>query len=461
LGRSDGVRAKWSRSGDFGGGRATWGRLLGLVLWSASPVFAQSAPQSAPAEPPAASQPASQPAVERERTGTLSASEIEKLIAQVDASTDSSAAQKEETKNLLRQALDQIRLAESWEAKIAESQARILAAPEDLRRFRSEIEQFTPTSLPATQDDSIEVLTSRLNAASTELRNAQSALEKLNADAETRRDRREQLARLIEAANANMAKAQAGLDQPNPPGQPASLIQARRVLWQEQQAAYRNEIRAYEEELRELSARADVFESRRELQRRIVADQERIVAEWQERVDRRRQQEIQEQNQQIGRELEQAPGPLREIAEATAATVADRAKAGEAIKRLGELIARIEAERASFSQRFAQTQQTVAEAAFTELIGPEVAKLRSQLGELRNYSRELRARERELSAAVQRQVRLEEQRSGLRDMDALVASVMSRLPAGEASRPGMQARVKELLRVQRESLDQLYADYGT
>lgn len=427
-----------------------------FVLFAAPlPLGAQSA--TSPATQPT-TQPSTQPAA-TEDTSLPSPEDIQAQLAQVEAATNLSAEHKQEITRLLKAAIEQLGLISSWEQRVAESQNRIRAAPEDLRRFREELQNFSATQVEASPDESVEALTPRLNAAATDLRNAQAELDKLRSDAQTRRDRRAQLAELIDAANKNIAEVETALNAPEPPGLPASQVNARRTLLVIRRAAYRAEIRAFEEELRELTARADVFEARRELQRRIVEDRQQAVNAWQKLVDERREGEIRAQHQEVQREIEQAPAPVRQVANQTADLVAERGRIGDRLKELTTRINELDEQQRDFSVLFEKVQKNVAEAAFSELVGPEVARLRRRIVELRANERDAIELREEFARALSRQIELDEQRSDLHNVAPRAAELLALIERDGGTSAAMEQRVLDLLRSQRAALDQLFADY--
>lgn len=438
---------------------------LGVAVW---PAGAQEAAPPPATSPPESQPPATQPTEIVESTPTdLAVESIQARLAQIEAAPDLNETTKTELTGLYRQALDQLSLAATWSAKIAEYQRGREEAPQVLEALRQSLAQAAsrPTTAPRIEvpaDATLEQLSQRLAEAEADLKVKKEAADRLELEAKTRSERTTAIPDLLADANARLQRITQDAGAPPPTGASPQLTMARRTLGAAQKQAVGSEIQAYEEELRFYAARGDVLAARREKARLDVKEAQARAAAWQQAVSDRRQAEVERQRRQAEEEAQTAPPAVQELAEGNRQLADERvqvardidaakAAAGET-KELGERLAR----------QFRHLQENADRVGMADLIGALMRQQRAELNALRRHDRDYVEVKQKFERVQLRLPQIEEERLALADMEDEVAAVLRQLTeSGVMRRPRrLEPKIRELYAARRDLLDGLQRDYA-
>ncbi len=422
-----------------------------LVAPLARAQLTQSAPVEQPATAPTRQIPAALPTV----------AELDARVTQIEADAELAPDIRSELIATLRKVQDQLRAITTWSDKAAESTAAIQRAPSELDELRTQLAEAEKPAPKIDQSLPLDQLTPQLAQEESALRDAQAEVDRRSAEERTRAERRQQLADLIAAANQRLAAGEAAL-----PGPPAAihpaLADARQTLSLATAEAARTEIRAYEEELRAIVARAEHPAVRSQLAQTRKTRIESRVSALRELVSTKRQVDIARQQAAADESvLDSDPPAIRSFAEQTAAMIQERARLAARIDGVRSTIAATDKRAADFKRVFERVQQMVRDPNLADLIGPAVAGLRQRLDELRTLEREIRADQVALSDAVRRQSDLADERLELADLDARVAELLETQIGPASQQANLQSRTRRLVETRRRAVDELYRDYET
>ena len=435
-------------------------RRVWLVLASAAALWLPSAVMGQqPSTGEAQTQPAvaTQPAVPQP---ALSRSELQVQLKQVQDATDLAEDAKSRAVGLYTQAVQQLEIAEQWATKAAEYESERQTAPETLKAIQAEL--ATPLTEP-TPDVPAEAARAELEQ---RLRQVQSDLEaekKSLTDWERERDRRtarrKEIPDLLVAAKSRL---QALAETPTPPeaDQPAVVRLAQQALSQLRRLAIEREIEAYGGEILSYDARRDLLQARLDRASRRVAHLDKLASAWQKLAQEAARKESELALREAREQLKRAHPAIRPLAEERE-QLALRAKALQAeSKEVDARAAETEALLAQVVQDFDKITRRVNATGLTNAIGQLLRKHRGSLPSLRPYERDLRLRKDRISAVHLAMMELEDRRSELMGVDAIVADIMAAIDAGpnEEQRTMIRQAAEEAIVTLRTDTDSLLKD---
>ncbi|UCG32253.1 MAG: mechanosensitive ion channel [Phycisphaerales bacterium] len=389
-------------------------------------------------------------------------------MAQAQAATDLPDTVKTELLGLYRQALEQITVAEGWEAKTKEFEVGRERAPELLREVQARLEQATtqPAAPPVPEippEETLEQLAQTLADKEAQLRGAQDEARTLEQEAQNRSARRSALPQLIIDANKRLEGITKDLGTASPAGLLPQVAVARRTAFLAKRRAVEQEIRAYEEELRFLEARSAVLAARREEAKLAVSAANTTVAAWQELVSSRRQARIEEQRRQAEERLAQAPPSVRELLEHNAALTDEWAKISGRMGALQERYTTVSRRAEELGREYAGLLQRESEASETiaDILGLEMRRKRAEIMALRDYVRDLQAMRKEAGLCARRIYELDQQARELEDLDARIEAelqtALSATPGADGSQ--LEQQIRELYLSRQKTLAGMQTDY--
>ncbi|MBU0638944.1 MAG: mechanosensitive ion channel [Planctomycetes bacterium] len=439
--------------------RKLWLRLLfALVLLLPSAAAGQQPQESATGE--AQTQPAAvtQPAVPQP---SLSASELQSQLKQVQEAADLAEETKSKAVGLYTQAIQQLEIAEQWAAKAIEYEADRQKAPETLSAIQAEL--TTPLGEP-TPDVPAEATRADLEQ---RLRQVQSDLEaekKIFADWERERDRRTARRKEIpELLTAAKSRQQTLAETPTSPEaeQSAVVRLAQQALNQARRLAVEREIEAYNSELLSYDARRDLLQARLDRSARRIGHFEKLLAAWQKLAQEKARKESELALREAREQLKRAHPAIRPLAEERE-QLALRAKELQAeSKEVDALVTESEALLTQMNQDFDKITRRVNATGLTNAIGQLLRKHRGSLPSLRRFERNLRQRKDRISAVQLAMMELEDRRSELMNVDAIVAAIRASIDAGtsEEQRTMIRQAAEEAIVTLRADTDSLVKDY--
>ncbi|MFH1418353.1 MAG: mechanosensitive ion channel domain-containing protein [Planctomycetota bacterium] len=432
--------------------------LCALVLLLSSAAMGQQPQESGPGEAQTQPATATQPAVPQP---SLSASELQLQLKQVQDAADLSEDAKSKVVGLYTQAIQQLEIAEQWAAKAVEYEAERQKAPETLSAIQAEL--MTPLGEP-TPDVPAEATRADLEQ---RLRQVQSDLEaekKGFADWERERDRRttrrKEAPELLTAAKSRL---QSLAETPASPDaeQPAVVRSAQQALSQARRLAVEREIEAYNSELLSYDARRDLLQARLDRSARRVSHIEKLLAAWQNLVQERARKESELALREAREQLKRAHPAIRPLAEEREQLVLRAKELQAESKQVDARVAETEALLTQAGQDFDKITRRVNATGLTNAIGQLLRKHRNNLPGLRPSERSLRQRKDRISDAQLAMMELEERRSELMKVDAIVAEIMALVDAdtSEEQRTMIRQAAEEAIVTLRADTDSLLKDH--
>jgi potassium efflux system protein len=396
----------------------------------------------------------------------ITAEEVQSRIAQVEAATDLQETAKTELLGLYRQALNQITAAENWAARVNEFRKGQEEAPKLLEEAKGRLKELTGRSgvapvLNITPDTTLEQLTQNLADAEAALKARQEEAKQLDDEARNRAERKTAIPDLLAEARKRLETITKDLAAPVAAETSPQAALARRTLLLAQKQAVEQETKAYEEELRFYTARSDVLATKRDKAKLEVAEAQARANAWRSAVSERRQAEAQEQKRQAEEELLQASGPVRELAEENARLAEERAALAAKIDAVAASTKTVRDLHERLGKEFSTYQADVERPEMADYVGPLMRNKRAELRSYRTYEQALHENKREFARVHAELAKIEQQRAELADFEETVAAVVaSHLQTGAGIDPNrLEAKVREVLRTKRESLQLLRKDY--
>ena len=392
---------------------------------------------------------------------SLTVSELQLQLKQVQDATDLTEETKSKAAGLYTQAIQELEIAEQWAGKAAEYEAERQKAPETLKAIQAEV--TTPLGEPM-PDVPAEATRADLEQ---HLRQVQSDLEaekKILADWERERDRRTARRKEIpELLTAAKARLQTLAETPMIPEaeQPAVVRLAQQALSQTRRLAVEREIEAYNGELLSYDARRDLLQARLDRASLRVAYFDKLAGSWQKLVQDKAQQESELALREAREQLKRAHPAIRPLAEERQ-QLALRAKEVQAEgKEVDARVAETEALLTQINQDFDKIRRRVNATGLTNAIGQLLRKHRGDLPILRPFERSLRQRKDKISAADLAMMELEDRRSELMNVDAIVAGIMASIDAGtsEEQQTMIRQAAEEAIVTLRADTGSLLKDY--
>jgi len=391
---------------------------------------------------------------------------VEQRLAALGERTDLPEAVRAELAGLLQQTADALRAAQGFEAQVAEYDRLIAESPALLERIRAELAESAPVPVvDLAAGATVQESEQRLAQAQAELAAAREELARLEAEPERRSQRRTEIAQLVAQGRSRLVELDERISLV--PASDDEVERARLDLLLAQRRALASEVTSYEKERGRYDARREVLPEQRNRAARRVATLEASVAAWQADAQDRRRRQAEEQAreaQRLRREAAALTPALRELAERNQEIADARTGRDGVAERLAEAraeLTRLPQEIDRLQREFASVSRKVDAAGLTSAVGQ---LLRRQLDRLPDDSL-LRQRSRERRAAVaDSQVRLlqaEELAAEIRDEDRYVAELIAGLsPApGEAEAQAIRELARELLAQRRALLAALTDDH--
>jgi len=443
-----------------------------LLLSGPSPCPGQGSPPvdvpGAQTAPAAASAPA--PATTTRPEGgagpEITVAAAQERLAQLEADTSLAPETRNRAIELVRQAIEQARHAEEWWAKAAAFERTSAQAPDRLKALKAALD--LPASSPAIQvpaEAGLGQLEQELRKAEAFLAEQRARLAEWEREPQRRLDRRAEIAVVQRQLRERLEQAQRDLEPVSPDEAPA-LVAARRLQAMARAEAVRQEMAACERELASYDATLEIVAAQRDLAARSVTQAERVVGLWRDAVAARRRAEAEQQQREARAASETAALSLptaQRLAERNlqlaemrkALTLRIEEVAGD-LEEAGRLLKDIRGD-------FENIQVRVRRGGASQTTSLLLRGRRAGLPDLRLRRLNNARIHEEMTVVQQTLMSLEEERSGLADIDELVRRETQRLDDTFDARGHRE--VAETLRAQytrqRDFLDALIVDYNT
>lgn len=407
---------------------------------------------------------------------TVAASEQGLTVQRVQErmrTVQTSPALEEDAKNrtveLLEQAAEALKRAESLEARAREFERAIQQAPATLAGIRKELSASpapVPPDLP--EDADVVELEAALQRAEAELAAARETMAELEAEAQRRVERRAVLPDILAAAEERLVETAAPPASTGERGEePDVLSEARRWLrWAERREAQATR-RAAELEMRRIEACRELLAARRDRAARQLVAAETLAKAWRREVQgirRRESARLAERTRAARLATARLHPRIREIAERNQALADRRTGAEGLLQRLGSSVQKLQEVRsqiAAVQQQAEELEQQIDVAGSTHAVALLLRRQRQALPSIRDLSAAIKSSKKQVARVQIRLIELDDERAELFDVRALATEMAARISTSDAQQADYAAVIEQLLRTQRELLDTLSAEYGT
>jgi potassium efflux system protein len=378
--------------------------------------------------------------------------------------------QRAELTVLYNSALDQLRAAEEWSAIADEFDKTIQTAPAEVARLQESLQQPPEELKPDVPEGAkvalIEGLLARQESTLSSLRARRAVLEK---ELLERTDRRRQLPELLTDARTRLQEvSSAGVVM-----EPDPVTEGKQVLAAATRACIEKEISAYERELESYEVRGQLLTLQLYESARDSSAQDQLVQAWRQTLREKRRQEaveaVQKARDTFAAEKSASPA-ARQIAEQLAkeaeALITQRTAPdglAERSEKAAATLQKLKERQAELDGNFKRLSKKVDAVGLNNSIGLLLRRYRKELPDIAEHQANVRARRDEIDSVQVEQIELQEKRLELEDIDSLLRTYL--LPERRSSKPEdlekVEKALRNLLQIQRDTLDALLRDYDT
>ena len=402
----------------------------------------------------------------------LTIEKVDAQLKQIQEATALDEATRTKAGELYTGALEQLRLAQEWAQKAAESEKARQDAPQMLKDIETELAAAPAEPQPVIPEGaSLGELEQSLASAEAELAASRSILEELQNEPTRRADRRKQVPELLAAVSQRLQEAEAQQAAPAAPGEPAEIAEARRTQVQTRIQALQAEKDAYEKELLSYDARSKLLTLRQDRAVRKATQDDKLVKAWRDVVSRARQEETQRATAEASEALlkaGQASPVVRDFAQNLASENEALVKQRTGPDGLARKIEKATQKREEVEEQLGKVtadlkdlKAKVETAGLNNAIGLLLRNTRRGLPNLRLHRRNLRDRNDVIADIQFEQFPFQEQRTALADVEGIVTETLDELApsASEGQQKNLARILRELLTTKRTYLDALLSDY--
>ncbi len=431
--------------------RARWISALGLTLSVALGV-ALGAQDPPPAETPV-------PRID----------EVEARVAALDADPSLDSDTKASLRDLYGQTITQLKLAAEHDAKAQEFDRLAAGATPLLESIREELKQPPGEATPnAPENATLAQLEQLQSQAEAELAAARAELKEIQDESARRKARRAEIPDHLAAANGRLRKVADSLTATSPDGDAKpEVAAARRGAALAERLAITQEIRRHESELESYDARVELLPAKRDRGLRRESEAAKLASSWREIVAARRTAESERAQQEAidrRREAARKAPTLRRIAETNedlAALRTGRDGLNERLRLVNEQLSQRRTELEDLRDRFRSIREKVQLAGLTDAMGEHLRRAYSTLPDAIVYRRNQRVREERLSDAQLLQLKLDDDREELYDVEAKARAAAAEADpnAEREDHAELVGEARALYSEQQSLLDKLIVDY--
>ncbi|MBW3597567.1 MAG: mechanosensitive ion channel [Planctomycetes bacterium] len=451
---------------------AAWMAGAGTVAVADNPLREAGAAEEGAAEPAAESSPAEPAAADKADAEVAAAPEIVELTPpvvqarrqQIEEATALSDVVRVEALKLYDQALQELSLRASFDAKAAQFDANTKSVAAD-RQTNADALKNLPSDpeVGFLDDKTVPELDQLLRRKEEERDAARKMVEELEAENARRADRRQELLKLIEAAKARLADIEQKLLVPAPADQPAELQTARRTVLLTQRQSAQAEIAASDKEIASYEARVEVLPLRRRLAERRFALSEKAVDKVRRVFAQKRLLDVQLQLTEAQSQVGGVAEELRGVAEENVELARNRVVLDEELRLADAAFDKAQQSLEKYKSQFERTRLKVDKVGLTGAMGLLLRKQKADLEkdiDLARLRRDAAVRQEQLRGANHELLNIEDQRSELGRFDLEVRETLTDVPLRRRTALELESEAEQLLTVKRDFLDALIADYN-
>lgn len=402
-------------------------------------------------------------------SNTVPSPTLEQIQSQIDSLEDTELSTKDNTQilELYRDALKQLRSAETYAASAANYQQAQTNAAAETRRLRESLNRAQNSSVTINTDAPLAALEAQLTEVRIglmELQNRTLGLEQLVNQQQARPAKaRSELANaqrmLQETEQALQNVAMADDSQP--------LAKAKQVTLAARRQALDLQITMLEQELASYDARLALLNLQQALMTRRVVNAETRLTELQSLTNAKRRNEAQatvEQARESAQRAADQPNIVRQVADVNAAL--SRRLAGiidyiDAVNK--QQVGLVQQLKTLQQRRQSIERQLEITAGVSNALGPVLLRESRDLPDVRSYSRGADQLERRIADARLQQFHVDERRRNAVSIDHKLRQLMGKIDAAETTgqKQSLNQALRRLLVEQQQLLEQLYGSYGS
>jgi potassium efflux system protein len=402
-------------------------------------------------------------AQEMARSGPdLSIEMLENRLREVEASNELEGADKEALLDLYRRSISLIEQRRGYQSATGEFAEARKSAPADTTRLREQLNAIESSEVAKLQDSLLRMelpeLEQHLLSEKADLAGLAASLAEVESRRDTQLNRGQQARERVNEARKRQLEIADELQAPVSETQPQRITEARRWVLQLEHRTLGAEIEMLEQELLSQPMRTELTGAQRDLATLRMSRQKQFVDLLEGLVVERRRSEA-ETVQQAAEETErQAFGkhPLLQQLAQRNTELGDELKQLtvdlEAITR-DENLAASEARRVSDNYRMARQKLEIA--GLSEALGQALLEQRRGLPDYKDFRAAEQRREQMVVEASLRQIRHQQERGRLRDLDAYVDELLASVP--QTWQVLLRDEIRELASLRRELIDKAVA----
>lgn len=393
--------------------------------------------------------------------------QVQSKIDSLSKDTELSAQDANQTLELYRDALKQLRNADTFAASAAnyrQVQATAAAEIQRLQALLNRAEKPAVTTNTETPLASLEAQLTEARIRLAELQNRATGLEQLIDQQQARPDEaRSELAiaqrALRETEQALQTLAAADDSQP--------FAEAKRVKTAARRQALNHQITMLEQELSSYDTRMAVLELQQVLMTRQVANAETHLTELQGLTNTKRRNEAQatvEQARESAQKVADQPNIVREIADVNAFLSRRLTDIIDNIDRFNDQQVQLVRELKSLQRRRQSIErQLEITAGVSNALGPVLLRESRDLPDMRGYRRDIDQLEKRIADARLQQFYIDERRRKAFNVDDRLRQLMLKLDAIKTAtqEKSLRQELRQLLVEQRQLLDQIHGSYDS
>lgn len=393
----------------------------------------------------------------------LTLASVQDRLKRVEDSPDLDKDQKAKIIDLYKGTLEQLTNARDWEAKIAEFQSRRQTDPEDLKKWKAELN--SPPSDPlqlVPEDATLPQLEQKLVDAETELKSLQA--KRAEYENEPKR-RRSELPGLLSAAQERLKEVERDMAALPPATDALDIAEARREFLTAMHRAVQAELAAYDNERAWYESSTELISVRQEVAAQRVRHAEAIAKRCRTLLNERRKLEAMKQAEEARRTAVAAMPELKALADKNAELTQEQNGPDGFPAKIAALAKEVDDGKKQLLElqtRFKRAQERIDAAGMTDAVGLILQKQQAELPDVRAHRQRLAYWRDEASRVHAKLIELDSQYDELEDLDSQVNKVMATLDPHLAvyQRYEIEAALRELLKARRSYLKS-QCDTGT
>lgn len=381
---------------------------------------------------------------------------LESKIEETSAAGDLDETAKSKLIELYRKALSSLETVKSYEAKAMVYARAMETAPEETAQIRTRLESrpTEPETTPIPPDLSIKELEQQYAKELADVAAVKAKLSELEKELETWSRRPAEARERITQAKSKLEDLDSEIDRPAPADESPLVGEARRWALESYQRELRAEILMLDRDLLSQVVREALLKARRDKAARdlvmLHAQQALLVRQLQQR----RRMEAEQARAAADAAQRDAAGQhplLQDLAQRNTTLTGDLTEVTANLDQIGNKREKALTETKRLADEFRSTRQRLEITGLTQALGQVLIDRRQKLPDQRAYLKEAKAREQALADANLRQIRYNEERLRLRDLEGYLDNLTSNL---EQPAPGdLREKLRDLAQQRRDLLE--------